>query len=325
MFIQEFTNGVQVHIEDLITRMKACKNKQYGLMNTTSDAQAADGDGEAAAAGRDLETIQKTDFFTKLTKKIRKNADSIDVKDLVKKCKQFDDATSHCIKVYHLINVLNHNLPGMFPESDLIGLQYELESLSYDQTVDYRDFFNIFFINDQATKGRKGEKEDFKLEIQKKQSAYTLMDYEEVLSSISVHVRDLGLDLEHIFGIFTKQGGFIEYFHIRKIFELIDFPITDKEFDIITLYADETGVGTILAYDLMQQIINAERVAPQFEIYKWIIASRELGGRVHLLETVLDRIEHLNEAIDMRYGADVKIQGGEAHREPPRVLTGEQF
>ena len=77
------------------------------------------------------------------------------------------------------------------------------------------------------------------------------MDYEEVLARISAHVKELGLDLEHIFGIFTKQGGFIEYFHIRKIFELIDFPVTDKEFEIITLYADETGVGTILAYDLM--------------------------------------------------------------------------
>ena len=30
MFIQEFTKGVQVHIDDLIAQMNQCKKKQYG-------------------------------------------------------------------------------------------------------------------------------------------------------------------------------------------------------------------------------------------------------------------------------------------------------
>ena len=55
MFIQEFTNGVQVHIEDLITRMKACKSKQYGLANMSSDAPGEAG--ESTGAKRDAELI----------------------------------------------------------------------------------------------------------------------------------------------------------------------------------------------------------------------------------------------------------------------------
>lgn len=74
-----------MHVEDLITRMKACKNKMYGMSNIPSD-MPGDG-GEKSSAKRDAELIQKSDFFSKITKKIRKKADSIDVRDLVKKCK----------------------------------------------------------------------------------------------------------------------------------------------------------------------------------------------------------------------------------------------
>ena len=151
------------------------------------------------------------------------------------------------------------------------------------------------------------------------------MDYEEILARISATVNELNLDLDHIFGIFTKQGGFIEYHHLRKIFELIGFEFSDKDFEIITLYADETGVGTILAYDLMQQIVNAEKVAPQFEMHKWIIASRELDNRVNLLETVMDHLEHIIDDIDHTYSTDFKVEGGAVQVEPPRVLTAEQF
>lgn len=43
----------------------------------------------------------------------------------------------------------------------------------------------------------------------------------------------------HIFEIFCKKQGFISYPDLRKIIELIDFPITEKQFDLLTMYADE--------------------------------------------------------------------------------------
>ena len=322
MFIQEFTKGVQVHIDDLIAQMNQCKKKQYG---SEEGGQVVPHDSsEPGGDAHDTEMIQKQDFFSKIAKAIRNRGDSINVKDLKKKCKQFDQAGTGSIKVYHLINVLNHNLPGTFSGNDLVGLQFELETLSYDQTVDYKEFFHIYFGEDQSAKQRRAEKEDFKIEWQKK-SAYSLMDYEEILARISSTVNELNLDLDHIFGIFTKQGGFIEYHHLRKIFELIGFEFSDKDFEIITLYADETGVGTILAYDLMQQIVNAEKVAPQFEMHKWIIASRELDNRVNLLETVMEHLDHIIDDIDLTYSTDFKVEGGAVQQEPPRVLTAEQF
>jgi Ca2+-binding EF-hand superfamily protein len=80
-----------------------------------------------------------------------------------------------------------------------------------------------------------------------------------------------------IFEIFCKKsGGFITYSDLRKIIELIDFPIKETQFDLLIMYADENNQKTIHAYDLCEQIENSETVSPQFDIQKWIIASREL-------------------------------------------------
>ena len=55
----------------------------------------------------ETEMLQKLDFFSKIAKTIRNLGGTVSVKDLKKKCKQFDQAGSGSIKVYHLINILN--------------------------------------------------------------------------------------------------------------------------------------------------------------------------------------------------------------------------
>ena len=55
------------------------------------------------------------------------------------------------MKACYLVQILKHNLPGVFEEQELIGLQYELECLSYDHQVDYMEFLDIFF-EDAASK-----------------------------------------------------------------------------------------------------------------------------------------------------------------------------
>jgi len=44
--------------------------------------------------------------------------------------------------------------------------------------------------------------------------------------------------------------------------ELISFVITEKDFNLITMYADENQQGTIFVHDLVQQIIHSEIIAP---------------------------------------------------------------
>lgn len=131
-----------------------------------------------------------------------------------------------------------------------------------------------------------------------------MQDYEDVLGRISEHSKSQGLDLEHIFGIFGKKSGFITYAEFRKILELISFEISEADFNLITTYADETKSESFFVYELVQSIIHAEVIAPQFQIFRWIIASRELQGRTKLLDSCFDCIGQLEADIHERFGGD---------------------
>jgi hypothetical protein len=50
----------------------------------------------------------------------------------MEKFAQFDTAETGSIASYILINVLKHSYQNVFQDQTLLGLQYELECLSYD-------------------------------------------------------------------------------------------------------------------------------------------------------------------------------------------------
>ena len=80
-----------------------------------------------------------------------------------------------------------------------------------------------------------------------------------------------------IFKIFAKPPTMcINYDHLKKIFELVGFNLTDTEFRLLVRFADESNDGTISANEFANQIIYAREIAPQFDINKWIVASRNL-------------------------------------------------
>jgi hypothetical protein len=54
-----------------------------------------------------------------------------------------------------------------------------------------------------------------------------------------------------IFEIFCKQGGFISFNDLAKIFELIEFLPSEHQFELIKRYADENNQGTVLAYEFV--------------------------------------------------------------------------
>jgi len=72
-------------------------------------------------------------------------------------------------------------LPNVFDENTLIGLQYELETLSYDHMVDYNEFVKLF-LQDSALK-KSNAVGEIKLDLKK--SSYNLTEYEDLLSRIS--------------------------------------------------------------------------------------------------------------------------------------------
>ena len=65
-----------------------------------------------------------------------------------------------------------------------------------------------------------------------------------------------------IFKIFAKQNGYINYDHLKKIFEIVGFNLNDNEFNLLVRFADESADGQISANEFANQIIYAKELAP---------------------------------------------------------------
>jgi Ca2+-binding EF-hand superfamily protein len=303
MFLKEFSKGDQVHVEDLVTRVKAMTRQHYQATGQT-------------ASGEDFEPnsmaeLRKTDYFSKVHQAIRSTGVEVDTQDLLRQFRGFDTAQTGSLKVYILINVLKHNYRSVFSEECLIGLQFQLECLSGDGTIDYEEFTKIF-LEDSASKAKPAQE----LRLDRK-SPYNLQDYEDLLSRISSHVKEQGLDLMRIFEIFCKQGGFISFEDLRKILDLIEFPVTEQQFELIRRFADENNAGTVHAYEFVQLVAHSKEITPSYDVHRWIVASRELAGRYRLLELLQGAIESIKEQMLTRYGdAEARHSG---------VLTAESL
>lgn len=220
--------------EDLISRINDCWKKACIKWNLPVE--------DFQSVTRNEEKAKKTDYFKKVEKafKNKKNADNIDVKGLIRKCALFDSAGSNSIKANYLVNVIAHNCSGLVADYELVGLRFELESKTEDQTVDYRAFF-----------GKLDAEEKEKLKALEKQDS-KVADFEAVLLKICKLIQERESNIEHTFSVFTKQDGCIDPVRLRKLFEVIGFSCKDHEFDAIIQNAASRGENSILAFNLMR-------------------------------------------------------------------------
>ena len=73
--------------------------------------------------------------------------------------------------------------------------------------------------------------------------------------------------------------------------------MNEQEFNLMTRFADESADGLIQANEFANQIVFAKELSPQFDINKWIVASRYLNGNSLLLDRVHMHLDVLNDMI----------------------------
>lgn len=190
----------------------------------------------------EMRDLRKTDYFDKVQMKLKNLGGRINLTELVNKMKQFDLGEAGKIRIYHFINVLKHNYSKIFDQETLIGLQFELECLNSDDCVDYEEFVKIFL--EKQSQQSRDEQPSLEVKLDKR-STYQIQDYEDLISRISMHVKQQGLDLMKIFSIFSKKEGTITYESLKKILDLIEFNISETDYRLLITFGDEDNDGTI--------------------------------------------------------------------------------
>ena len=117
-----------------------------------------------------MESVQGTDYFSLISKKLRASCRDEGVDELRKVFQQFDAAETGFIKAYYLVGAIKQYVEEAISDQELLGLQFELESLSYDGTVDYEEFIRLFLAPETTSKRLKDEK----LKLDVKKSPYSI-------------------------------------------------------------------------------------------------------------------------------------------------------
>ena len=135
-------------------------------------------------------------------------SDWFDWKELVEQFKWFDQSVTGKVKIYHLINVLKYYLK-IFSEDTLKNLQFDLECLSGDGTIDYEEFISVVFrrskehaIDELETEHIPGHMSEW----QWRRTQYLVEDYNEVLLKINSSVKQNLINLGEAFKLFDKDS-----------------------------------------------------------------------------------------------------------------------
>lgn len=281
MFLKEFTRGEQIHVEDLIGRLQSVAHRHYQMTGQVPS--------EDETEPQSVAELRGTDYFRKVQHQLAAAGVELDAAGLVRQYKTFDGARTGYIKAYILVNVLKHNYPSVFSDDCLLGLQFQLECLSSDGTVDYEDFVKLFLEDSGKAKPAHEIRVDRK-------TPFTEEEYTDLLSNINSHAKAQGLDLKRIFDIFSKQG-FVSFTDIGKILDLIEFAYSEHQLELLKRYADgdegNLDSDAVLAESFLNQILMSEELAPICALNRWTAASRVLDGRVELLEVLQGSLESI--------------------------------
>lgn len=209
--------------------------------------------------------------------------------------------------------------------------------------MDYHEFMKIFFSDTEGKAGKKSaKKQALGINMGQLRDAERNTDrefkYEEILGRIQKHVREMNLELERIFDIFQKRTGYISYIDLEKILKLIDFKITEKDFHVLTLFADNEDAGFIIGHYLLTEIKHANIIVPVFDMQLWTspAALALLDGRLQPIEIIMKKMEDLDRYMKENHSYTVKSNEDEKDEDllAPQhdkvkyssgVITGREF
>jgi len=92
----------------------------------------------------------------------------------------------------------------------------------------------------------------------------------------------------------------------KEVMGFVDYPLTEKDLDMILQFADEEGTGKLQAFEFANEIMFSKELAPAFDISRWITASKELMSRAYILERVFEHLDLIKDFMQQDKGTNEK-------------------
>eukprot|EP01022_Parablepharisma_sp_SALTPOND_P032418 TRINITY_DN843_c0_g1_i2.p1 TRINITY_DN843_c0_g1~~TRINITY_DN843_c0_g1_i2.p1 ORF type:complete len:1902 (-),score=265.49 TRINITY_DN843_c0_g1_i2:41258-46963(-) len=252
LFVEYITNGQSLNMADLIVRMKKEAILKY---KTRYELFLASGE-------TDIPFIN----FQEVLREVLGESKA-DLKDLVKKCRNFDKLGNERIKIFHLLNILKHNLRNI-EEITLAGLQYELTLIHPDEYIDYKQFLMQYLVVDAETP--KSPVLDSKKEKLKK-------TFNELLQRIKASAVSNKLDIGKVFSTFDSDNdGKISKQQLERALDWFEIKPDEEELEcLLTMLPKDSSTDGVLCFELTEYFMYAFELCPYYNKQQWQAAARK--------------------------------------------------
>ena len=279
LFVEKLTDLKSINLNELLTRMK----NEVILHYKTKYNKAYSIPGQSDAE------IPQINFLDGLREALMENRQGIRISpdQLINKCKIFDKLGNDRIKLFHMLNVIKHNLVGI-EEMTLAGIQFELTINHPDEYIDYKEFFNTFSIVEDSIIA--SPVKDPKIEKM-------LKEYDEILSRIlAITVNQKASLLKACEAFDPNHNNRINKEQMQKALGWLGVNLNESEIDcLFKMSPKDFSTEELLYKELIELVTFSEKVVPYYDRLQWVNARKDITNQEHwkILADNLSQIEFL--------------------------------
>jgi len=268
LFVQNMTNNSSINLDEVLRKMKT-----EAIIKYKTRYELFQNVGETEIPFINFQEVLRAIFSDAKT----------DTNNLIKKCRTFDKLGNERIKLFHLLNIIKHNVKDI-EEIVLAGLQYELTLIHPDEYVDYKEFLMQFKVIDIETP--KSPILDQKKEKMRKEYNETLMKIHEITLKNK-------LDFEKVLNMFdSNNDGKITSEQLEKALTWAECKLETAEIEnLITMSIRDEQTDDIKSFELVESVKFIDEISPYYNKQQWQAAAR----RANLPEQCKATIENLSQ------------------------------
>ncbi len=263
IFVERMTSCSRINIDDLIAKMRAEASMYYNeKFNKRS---------EADKFGINFHQVLKELFVD--------NFRNIPGEALINKCMSFDKLNNGRIKLYHLLNILKHNIINI-DEFVLAGLQCELSMIHPDEYIDYKEFFEPFIMSTQEESKTSNEVSSPTSPAHESKKMRTKLLYDQVIVKLFDKVKSNRINLKKAFSMFDNDSdNKITIDELEKTIEWIEVKLPADELAALwTLsYKDPEDQRYLIVEELIKCIDYSKQINVAYNQQQWNAAGKGIS------------------------------------------------
>jgi len=291
LFVEFIMGSSKINLDDLIAKMKAesslfYKDKYQAKTSTTVIPQIN--------YHENLKTILMTS--------VKENCPT--PAQLAEVCQKFDKLKNGKIKLFHLLQVLKHNLPKL-DEIFLAGLQYELSMIHPDEYIDYENFFQAFTDSQNELKKVLSVEETKLAELKSK--------FDTLLKAFNDYISKNRIDIKKAFEMFDTDRDFmVNKEELKNVLQWIDLcSFSDTDIDILYQFSPKEQATELFKYkEFLVMVANSNDISATFNKQQWASAAKGISMEDQC-KVILENIEQFKFLISKEYPGDSNLIPGE--------------